>query len=238
MSLALKKTGAASGSSARTQKDIGASRLPQVNLLPTDVTEARSLKKLKIVLLAAVVVVLLAIGGVTVLAMGQVSRAQDRVDAENVETARLQTEQRKYAEVPVVLGKISDTEKALFRAGMGDIQWVALLDAITVQLPQDTELRKVVIEGWEAALGSVSLNDPSQSSVLHARVSLDFVSKAKPDASELLAALEALPTIESARLAVAETIEGDGNDLFYSTIASVTVNLRALSGTTFPKEMR
>lgn len=237
MSLSLKKN-SSSGSGSRAQKDIGATRLPQVNLLPTDVTEARNLKKLKGVLAGALVLVLVLVLGMTFVASSQVAKAQERVDAENTETARLQAEQRKYAEVPIVLGRIDDTEQALLRAGMGDVRWQPTVDAITAQLPKDVELRKLVVEGWDAAQGSISLNDPSQRTGLHTRVSFELVALTRPDVVELLSKLEALPSVESARLSSIETIEGPGNDVLFSTIASVTLNGHALSGTTFPKESR
>jgi len=238
MSLALKKSSSTSGSASRAQKDIGATRLPQVNLLPTDVTEARNLKKLKVVLAGALVVVLVAVAALTFIASTQVTTAQERLDAANGETTRLQTEQRKYAEVPVVLGKIDATEQALFRAGMGDVRWTPVLDAITAELPEDVEIRKLVIEGWDAAQGSITLNDPSQVEGLHSRVSLEFVSATRPDAAELLRSLEALPTFESARISSIEAIEGEGDDVQYTAIASVTLNALALSGATFPEEAR
>ncbi|QIK83577.1 hypothetical protein [Sanguibacter sp. HDW7] len=238
MSLSLSKKSSTSGAVSKSQKGIGATLLPQVNLLPTDVTDARNLKKLKAVLAVVIALVLVLVGGLTFVASGLVSKAQGRVDAANAETTRLQVEQRKYAEVPIVLGRIDETENALFRSGMGDVRWKPTIDALTSQIPEELEVRKLVIEGWDAAQGSISLNDPSQRSGLHTRISIEMVSKTLPDVAKLLADLEALPTVESARLFSSEVEEGEGDDFTHSTIASVTLNGLAASGTTFPKELR
>lgn len=238
MSLSLKKTSSTSGGVSKAQKDIGATRLPQVNLLPTDVTEARNLKKLKAVLAGALVLVLVLVVALTAIASGLVSKAQGRVDAQNAETARLQSEQRKYAEVPVVLGKIDATEEAFFQAGMGDVHWTGVLDAVTATLPEDVEVRTLIVQGWDPAQGAVALSDPTQPGVYAARISLELVSATRPDVVELLTGLEELPSIASPRISSVESVMGEGDDVMYATVASFTVTPLAFSGIAFPKELR
>lgn len=219
----------------RKQKSMGATRLPQVNLLPSDISDARSLKRLKGVLAAVLALVLVVIGGATFVASTSVSDAQERVDAENRETTRLQTEQRKYAEVPVILQRYSDTSNALFRASVGEIMWVPVIDAVTATLPKDVEVRKLVVESWTPTEGAPSGTDPAQIGGM-ARLAFELASETRPQVAALLAGLEDLPGFADARVSSLEAV-GAGDAVTYSSIVSVSLNLGAVSGRFIPKEL-
>ncbi len=223
------------GVNDRKQKTIGATRLPQVNLLPSEISDARSLKRLQGVLAAVLVLVLVVIGGATLVASRSVTTAQERVDAENRETTRLQTEQRKYAEVPVILKQYSDTSSALFRASVGEILWVPVIGTVSATLPKGVEVRKLVVESWTPTDGAPAPADPAQAAVM-ARLAFELASETRPEVSELLSGLEGVPGFTDARVSSIDTV-GTGEDATYSSIVSVSINAGGLAGRFLPKEL-
>lgn len=222
--------------SDRRQKDIGATRLPQVNLLPSDITDARNLRQLKLLLAGLLVVVLALIGAGTFLAAGSVTSAQERVDAANRETARLQSEQRKYAEVPVVLQRYDETSAALLRVSVGEVLWTPVIAAVAATLPEGVEVRKLVIESWTPANGLPSTGDPSQVGVL-ARLAFEVASETRPQTADLLDGLEALPGFVDGRVSSIDMV-GSGKDATYSSVVSVSLSAGAAAGRFLPKELK
>lgn len=236
MSLSLSKKTSASGTTSKPQKGIGATLLPQVNLLPTDITDARDLKRLKVVLVAVVAIVLALAVAMYVVTLGTVSAAQGRLDDANRETARLQTEQRKYAEVPVVLKAYDDTSRALFDASYGEVLWTGILDALTAELPKDAELRRIVVEAWDPTQGLPDASDPVQRSTV-ARLSIELVSTTRPVAAEWLAGVEALPGLSNSRL-VEVTAVGKPSDVKYTSVVTVTADAGALAARYVPEVLK
>ena len=139
--------------------------LPQVNLLPPEVRAARGLRKIKRWLAVGLVVTLLACAGVYALGLLAASQAADELVTAQDETARLQTEAAKYAEVPQVLSAL-DGATAVRTLGMAtEVEWKGYLDAIAAVLPADVTIETLAITGatpmTPAALPADPLQGPS-----------------------------------------------------------------------------
>jgi Tfp pilus assembly protein PilN len=109
--------------------------LPRVNLLPPEIEEARRFRKVQTGLGAGV---LAAIGAVVVLllaANGQVSDAQDQLDAEQARETSLQTEVAKYNEVPEVYAAVDAGEAELSQAMAKEIRWSYFLNDLSLNTP-------------------------------------------------------------------------------------------------------
>ena len=148
----------------RTRSTVGPF-LPQVNLLPPEVRAARGLRKIKRWLAVGLVVTLLACAGVYALGLLAASQAADELVTAQDETARLQTEAAKYAEVPQVLSAL-DGATAVRTLGMAtEVEWKGYLDAIAAVLPADVTIETLAITGatpmTPAALPADPLQGPS-----------------------------------------------------------------------------
>lgn len=228
------KQSARSGSERRVN-DIGASRLPQVNLLPSDISAARGLKKLKVRLAVVVLLVIALVGVGYVLVAGTVTTAQEKLTTEQRRTSTLQNEQRKYAEVPVLLKRWNDTSQALYLASVGEVAWQPVIDAISSVTSKDVTLNQLVIESWDPLNGMPAPSDDVQLPVV-SRIAFETITTERPATVEWLTGLEALPGFGDARIVSIEAT-GEGNDLRYESVLSVSVNLGAVEGRFLPKEL-
>jgi Tfp pilus assembly protein PilN len=130
----------------------------RANLLPPEVgaaAQGRAMRRNAIALIVlAVLVVVAAYAGATVLAIG----AQGQLDAANQRTQDLLAEQAKYAEVKQVTTMLA-TATAAQQVGMStEIDWKAYLDDIQKSLPAGTLVTNFVAE---TATPLQAFNQPS-----------------------------------------------------------------------------
>ncbi|MEA2346973.1 MAG: hypothetical protein QOG62_760, partial [Thermoleophilaceae bacterium] len=85
-----------------TQTTIRLATLPQVNLLPPEIEQQRRFRRVQVALGGAVLASIVVAAGLFVVASGQVSSAQDDLDANKAQAAQLNTKVADFAEVPLV----------------------------------------------------------------------------------------------------------------------------------------
>jgi Tfp pilus assembly protein PilN len=130
--------------------------LPRVNLLPPEIGAARSLRRLQAGLGAGVGASVLVVGALVLMAAGQVSDAQDGLDASKTRGAALQAETNKYADVPAVYAAV-DARKAQLSLAMGkEVQWSYFLNDLSLITPGKVWLTSVTVtENVDAATSAV-----------------------------------------------------------------------------------
>jgi len=119
--------------------------LPRVNLLPPEIEERRRLKKVQAGLGAGVAAAAVVVGGLTLLAMAQVSSAQKDLDASKARGVQLQAEANKFAEVPLVYAQVEAAEARLGQAMGQEIRWSFFLNDLSLKTPNKVWLTKMTV---------------------------------------------------------------------------------------------
>ena len=114
--------------------------VPRVNLLPTEILQARRTAGVKRVLAGAVVLTLAACVGAVVWAQAGVSAAQEDLDATQARGVILRAQQAKYAQVPTTLAVIDATSTAREQAMANDVLWYGLLSDLALTTPKGVTL--------------------------------------------------------------------------------------------------
>lgn len=134
--------------------------LPQVNLLPPEVRAARGLARTKALLLGLIGLTLLACVGLVAKGMLDEAAAADELEAAQAETARLQAEQARYAEVPLVLSELDRAKQARVLAMSTDILWRPYLSAIEAKTPVGARIETMKVMGSTTWTGPFAPVDP------------------------------------------------------------------------------
>ena len=117
-----------------------AAAYPRVNLMPEAVAaEARELGA-KMVLVGATVASLAVVGGLFLMAHSSVNAAQDELDAAAAQSAALNAEVTKYADVPKVQSQLTSTRAQVAAALGADVRWSVLLNNLSLTMPAGTSL--------------------------------------------------------------------------------------------------
>ena len=119
--------------------------LPRVNLLPPEIGAARRLRTLKAGLGAGVGASVLVVGALVLLAAGQVSAAQDDLDASKARGTALQAETTKYDEVPAVYAAVAAKQAQLELAMGREVRWSYFLNDLSLTTPGKVWLTSVAI---------------------------------------------------------------------------------------------
>jgi Tfp pilus assembly protein PilN len=115
-------------------------RFPKVNLLPPEVEERRTLRRLQAACAAALVMSTAAVGGLYYMDHGKVATAQTNLDQAQAETARLQGETNKYSYVTETQRALDEAQTTLRLTLGNEIQWSQHLHDISVVIPDDVWL--------------------------------------------------------------------------------------------------
>lgn len=200
---------------------------PQVDLLPPEVRAGRKLRHTKRLLLLVVAGILLAslLGWVATLFAA--ASAQSELDGVMQDTARLQAEQSKYAEVPQVLGDIANIEGARTAGTSTEILWKPYFDALRAVTPVG-----VSIDDLSVTTATPMMVAPTATSPLAGPSIGQIVFTAKalavPDTSAWLDALDAVPGLGDAWFSSSTLTETEGV-VYWSISATVEVNNLALA---------
>ncbi len=119
--------------------------LPRVNLLPPEIGAARRLRKVQIGLGAGVGASVLVVGALVLVAAGQVSDAQDGLDASKARGTSLQAQTNKYAEVPAVYAAVDAKEAQLSEAMGKEIRWSYFLNDLSLLTPSKVWLTSLAV---------------------------------------------------------------------------------------------
>jgi Tfp pilus assembly protein PilN len=199
---------------------------PQVNLLPPEVRAARGLKTVKRLLVMALVLVVLLCAATWVFARNDKSTAAAGLTTAQDQTTQLKAQEKKYAEVPQVLGLLDSTTKARAIGTSTEVLWSPYYQAIAAVLPQNVSIDTLTVTG-----GTPMAAPPAAASPLQApsvgQIQFTGRSKTLPDTAAWIDALDAIPGLGDAWVATA-VIQGDtATDVYYNITATVQVQSSA-----------
>lgn len=207
--------------------DLGGPRLPQVDLLPPEVRASRGLSQTKRWLGLSLILVVL----VAALAYGWAFLTEKNANehlAESQDTAaELSREKVKYAEVPVVLGAISDVKVARLLGMSTEVAWTPHIQAIAAVLPAGTSIESFTITQASPtetiSVPGDQLNGPRIASIVFTARSATL-----PDGSAWLDALDSIPGFVDPTLQSTSLSEADGVP-FYMMSSTIEVDASALA---------
>lgn len=196
------------------------SRLPQVNLLPSEILEKRGLRELQgrigFAFILLFVLIALAFGAVHF----EKSLAEGRYEDAIAETTRLRAEEAKYAEVPRILGQIKDSQDAVRDGMYREILWKEYLGALAGTIPDDGIIKSIAVEAATPNQQAPKSDDDIQGDGVGM---LTFTVNVKeiPDTVKWINSLNAIPGFAEARLASAKLANDAKGKEAYEFIGSV-----------------
>lgn len=200
---------------------------PQVDLMPPEVRSGRKLKQTKrllaLVLAGVLVISLLGYAG----ALFSASAASADLTNVQQETARLTAEQAKYADVPRVLGDISQVETARRLGTSTEILWTPYVNAIRAVTPAGVSIDTLTVTAADPLHQT-----PAATNVLAAPSigSIQFVAKSLTviNTSDWLDALDSVPGFGDAWFS-SETVTETAGVTYYQVTATVQLREAALA---------
>ena len=199
--------------------------IPKVNLLPSEIVQARRLAALKRVLGGAVVAVVLVCVGATVWAQAGASSAQGELDAVQARGVALRADQARYAAVPKLLNLIQAAGAARERAMSQDVLWYGFMSDLAVTTPKGITLNGLQVDLDKATIN----NDPLVPTGLGI-VTFTGTAKQVPDVAAWLDAVARIQGVDGSTLQSATREDpkaGDKSPLTFTT--TVTVTSKALT---------
>jgi Tfp pilus assembly protein PilN len=203
------------------------SGLPQVNLLPQSVRAARGLRRTKRwlgVSLVATIVLCCAVYGLVL--MSAAAADSDLADAQ-AETARLQNEQAKYAEVPQVLNALNQAKQARELGMSTDLSWSDYLNAIQGTLPPNVSIDTYLSTAATPMTASAISPDPLQPASV-GQILFTARSSTVPDSAAWIDALDSIPGLAGATTSTVASSEDEGG-VYYAVTVSVQITDKAYS---------
>lgn len=198
--------------------------VPQVNLLPSSVGDAKRDARLRRMLALSLVGVIVLAGIFYFFAMTTESSAQEELDSAHAETSKLQSEKVKLAYVPVVLAQLVEATIAQTVAMETEIRWTDYLSAITAVLPADTSITKLDV----APVPPDTTGQPVTTEPAVSTITFDIRSSTVPNTAAWLSALATVPGFQDAYFTSATVAEFEGK-VFYTVTSTVEVNDSAFS---------
>lgn len=191
--------------------------IPQVNLLPKEIAQGRSLKRLKRLLALVLMVVVVLIGGVVVATKLAHSQAQDDLAAEQARTQTLLAEQRKYMVVTLVTGRLGLTGDALDYVSQTDVRWAPLLDKVSGATPDEVRVSGIAIDS-SSPVEVVSTGDVALDPENVATINIAGTADTRPDVTSWTRALEKIPGVAEARIETVAVPSADNDEYFEITV--------------------
>ncbi len=202
--------------------------LPQVNLLPQEVRAARSLGIVKRWLGAGLAGTVVLVG----LGYGAAQLSRSAADSEladaQAETARLKTEEAKYAEVPRVLTALGLTQQAREIGMSTEISWRTYLDTITAVLPPEVAIETFSLTGLAPSEPLPGTTDALQAPSVGS-ITFQGESRTVPDTAAWLEALATVPGFSDPWVSSVTVTEREGT-VFYSVTGSVQLDATTFAG--------
>jgi Tfp pilus assembly protein PilN len=222
---------------------VGAPLVPGINILPGTVAERLSLRRLKVMLAAALGAVGLVLVGAMGIAILDRSSAESDLAQLELEQQALRADQVRFREVVDVRRELTRTANALVASMSYEVEWVPVITAIFGILPEDGIITSLTLDAMGP--GRPAMNNPNVLSL----PSIGYINftvnvKTLPDAAQWIDSLSAIPgfmdaTYTSAQLLTVsatlqdqETLETETllEDYSYVVTSSVQLNVGALSG--------
>lgn len=202
---------------------------PQVNLLPSEVTQGRRLKSIKRLLLLALLVVVLIATLAYAGAQWLARSAAAELASVQAETARLQEEKASYAEVPTTLGAISQAETARQQGMATEILWPSYLESLRAVTPTGVSYDSLSVTVGSASQPYAGSTDPLATPGSIGQVSFTARSTTVPDTAAWIDGISTVAGLQNPWFSSASRTEEDGV-VYYQVEATVDLQPSALSG--------
>lgn len=204
-----------------------AAPVPQVNLLPPEVGDARKADVAKRwAVVAVVAAVVLSAVGWGVVQMGQ-SDATSKLNDAQAETAQLRTEQQRYAEVPQVLAQQGALRATRDTAFATDVDWATYLAGALNVLPDGATLESIDASLSTPMTGAVTPIDSLDPAGV-GQLTMVGRSATVPDAGALIAAVNSIQGLTESRVTSVEYVSDPDDGVFYRVTLTAQVNEDAL----------
>jgi len=202
--------------------------LPQVNLLPPEVRAARNLRTTKRWLLVSLVLTVVACVIAFGMALLASASAADELAEAQDETARLQQEQAQYAEVPLVLGMLQQTEAARELGMSTEVQWKAYVDAFTAVIPVNVSVEALTVTQASPMAAGPAAPDALREAGI-GQIRFEGRALTLPDVAAWMDALDAVPGFVDASVEAVQGSEEVDSGVFYQITTTVQVTQEAYS---------
>ncbi|MDR3068189.1 MAG: hypothetical protein LBU50_01620 [Cellulomonas sp.] len=201
--------------------------VPQVNLLPPEVGDARKADVAKRwAVIAVIAAVALSAIGWGVVQIGQ-STADGKLNDAQAATAQLRAEQQRYAEVPQVLAQQDVLQSTRDAAFATDVDWATYLAGALVVLPEGASM-----EMLEATLSSPMTGEVAPVDALDqagiGQLTIVGRSLTVPDSGALIAAMNSIQGLTETRVTSVEYVSDPDDGVFYRVSLTAQVNQDAL----------
>lgn len=201
--------------------------MPQVNLLPGDVRQARTLGFVRRWLLVSAGVTALAVGTVAGVAELQGQTARSELAQAEAETASMAAEQRPLVDVTTVRSELETLTSARSYGLAPEILWADYLGAITAVTPAGVGIMTLTYSGATPLSGAAVSADPLIRTGV-GTLTLTALAAELPDTAAWADALDALPGLRDVRV-VTSTRNTLGPSFSYEFTVSVVVDDGALA---------
>jgi Tfp pilus assembly protein PilN len=125
--------------------------MPRVNLLPPEIAAAQRLRRLQVILGAAVFGVLALVLLAWLVVGSGVGSAQDELTQAQGESSQLEQEIASYSEVPQVYGDVETAQGNLTTAMTPEIRWSFFLNDLSLTMPKTSRLDSLAFLNTAAA---------------------------------------------------------------------------------------
>jgi Tfp pilus assembly protein PilN len=150
--------------STQTVQSAGVAVMPRVNLLPPEIAEAQRLRQLQLVMGGAVVLTVVAVGGLYLHARSGVSDAQTSLDAAQAQQTTLQTKLSALSSVKQTYADVSAKQAMLGQAMGTEVRWSRTLNDLSFRIPSNVWLTGLT--ATETAAGDSSTAGSATSTAL------------------------------------------------------------------------
>lgn len=208
--------------------------LAQVNLLPPSIRARRALSRVKRRLIFALVAVLLVLAAAYAFALTQLSVATSALEDAEAETVRLTGEQAEFAEVPQVLGQLSQVESARTLGMSTDVEWAPYVLALFAVMPPDMRLSSIDMIGATPMLAPAPPTDPLQAPSV-SRLTFTGRSTVVIDSAGWIDALNGVPGFADAWVSDVTVGADEDGATYFEIVSSVQVTDVAYSGRFSPE---
>ncbi|WP_024288213.1 PilN domain-containing protein [Cellulomonas sp. KRMCY2] len=213
---------------------LGAALRPQVNLLPPEIRNRRSLGRVKVRLGLALLIVLLIAAVAFVYAAFTEKAAAEELATTQRQVADLAAQQEEFAEVPRVKSQIDAVATARDLTMATEVLWTEYLRSVQAVTPESVRITtfSTAMPGpLQAPITSTSPLD----AVSVGSVSLTGNAATLPDLATWMDALDAIPGLADPTYTTAELTDDDGV-ISYSIAVTVQVDDNAYALRFVPKE--
>ncbi|MCL2454185.1 MAG: fimbrial assembly protein [Micrococcales bacterium] len=201
--------------------------VPQVNLLPPDVYAARKVDGIKRGAVAAVIAAALVVAAGYGLALWAQNEATSRLTDAQAQTARLISEQARYAEVPQVLAQQSSLRATRTVAFSTDVSWPLYISGMLAVLPENTGIERIQAGLSTPLTAPVSALDALGEAGI-GQLTITARSLTVPDAGALVKALSSVQGFSDARASSVDIVDDADDGVFYRITLTVQLTADAM----------